>query len=91
MFKITSLSNHRRVIDLPRSARDLLLESELDENNPALWQTIGWTRVPLHMLELQVQKPDMPEEFNKKVFKLIDLALDDSRKRQMPAVWCPWF
>jgi len=43
------------------------------------------------MLELTVQKPDMPEEFNKKVFKLIDLALDDSRKRQMPAVWCPWF
>lgn len=81
MFKIKSLSNHRRVIDLPRSARDLLLEGELDEANPAQWQTVGQTRVPLHMLELQVQKPDMPEEFNKKVFKLIDLALDDSRKR----------
>lgn len=81
MFKIKSLSNHRRVIDLPRSARDLLLEGELDEANPAQWQTVGQTRVPLHMLELQVQKPDMPEEFNQKVFKLIDLALDDSRKR----------
>ena len=43
------------------------------------------------MLELTVQKPDMPEEFNKKVFKLIDLALDDARKRRTAATWCPWF
>ena len=31
------------------------------------------------------------EEFNKKVFDLIDIALKDARKRQMPAMWCPWF
>jgi len=43
------------------------------------------------MLALQVTKPDMPEEFNKKVFKLIDLALDDGRKRRAAATWCPWF
>lgn len=54
MFKIKSLSNHNRVIDLPRTARDLVLEDDLDENEPAQWQTVGQTRVPLHMLELQV-------------------------------------
>lgn len=54
MFKIKSLSNHRKVIDLPRTARDLVLEGDLDENEPAQWQTVGQTRVPLHMLELQV-------------------------------------
>jgi hypothetical protein len=43
------------------------------------------------MLALQVTPPDMPEEFNKKVFHLIEIALDDARKRQMPALWCPWF
>ena len=91
MFKITSLSNHRKVIDLPRTPEELLLESDLDENNPQQWERVGQTRIPKYMLELKVQKPDMPEEFNKKVFQLIDLALDDSRKRQMPAVWCPWF
>lgn len=95
MFKIKSLSNHRRVIDLPRTARDLererLLDDETGEDRPGRWAAVGETRVPPHMLELQVQKPDMPEAFNKKVFYLIDLALDDSRRRQMPAPWCPWF
>jgi hypothetical protein len=36
-------------------------------------------------------KPDMPEEFNKKVFKLMELSLEDSRRRQMLTMWCPWF
>jgi len=43
------------------------------------------------MLELNVFKPDMPESFNKKVFDLIELALDDKRKQQMQVLWCPWF
>jgi hypothetical protein len=33
------------------------------------------------MMNLSVTKPDMPEEFNKKVFKLMQLALDDSSRR----------
>jgi hypothetical protein len=52
---------------------------------------IGNTRVPKYMLQLKVAKPDMPEEFNKKVFQLIKVALDDNRKCQMLATWCPWF
>ena len=43
------------------------------------------------MLDLQVTKPDMPEEYNKKVFKLMDHAMDDGRRRQMLTMWCPWF
>lgn len=81
MYRIKSLSNHRKVIDLPRTERELRLEEDLDENNEEQWEKIGTTRVPKYMLELQVPKPDMPEEFNKKVFDLIDLALDDTRKR----------
>ena len=91
MYKIKSLSNHRKVIDLPRTSEDQLLEQDLDAENEAQWTAVGSTRVPRYMLALQVTKPDMPEEFNKKVFKLIDLALDDARKRRTAATWCPWF
>lgn len=95
MFKIKSLTTHRKCIDLPRgppgSEPERPLEEETDENRPGLWAGVGETRVPAYMLALEVPKPDMPEPFNKKVFRLMDLALDDSRKRQMPALWCPWF
>lgn len=93
LYKIRSLSNHRRVVDLPRSPDDPSrpLEEEPDEHRPGLWTLVGGCKVPAHMLRLQGPKPDMPEPFNKKVFTLIDLALDDARKAQMPALWCPWF
>jgi len=99
MFKIRSLSNHKQVIYIDRSNRELERERLMDEDNgdgkkhehQGLWTTVGNTRIPSHMLDLQVPKPDMPEAFNKKVFYLIDLAMDDSRKRQMPVLWCPWF
>jgi len=91
MHKIKSLSNHRDVIELHRDQREARAEEELDDANESQWTTIGSTRIPQQMLELQVARPDMPEEFNKKVFDLIDIALKDARKRQMPAMWCPWF
>jgi len=34
MFKIKSLSNHSKIIDLPRTDADRLAEEELDESNP---------------------------------------------------------
>jgi len=91
MHKIKSLSNHRDVIELHRDQREARAEEELDDANESQWTTIGSTRIPQQMLELQVARPYMPEEFNKKVFDLIDIALKDARKRQMPAMWCPWF
>ena len=87
IFKIKSLSNHRKCLDLPRdplsSINDCPLEEEKDENRPGLWTQIGDIRIPSYMLSLEVPKPEMPEAFNTKV--------DDTRKRQMPALWCPWF
>jgi len=91
MYKIKSLSEHRKVIEVPRTEEDLRLEQDLDEADESQWQQVGTTRVPKYMLALQVTKPDMPEEFNKKVFKLIELAQDDKRKRRAGAQWCPWF
>jgi len=38
MYKIKSLSNHRKVIDLPRTEEDLLLEQDLDAANEAQWE-----------------------------------------------------
>jgi hypothetical protein len=32
MFKIKSLSNHSKIIDLPRTLADRLAEEDLDEN-----------------------------------------------------------
>lgn len=81
MHKIRSLSNHREVIELQRDQREARAEEELDDANDSQWTTIGNTRIPQQMLELQVAKPDMPAEFNKKVFDLIDIALRDARKR----------
>lgn len=59
----------------------------------ASWRCVqlGRTRVPAHMLELHVREPDLPEAFNKQVYKLIEFSLEEQRKRQMSAQWCPWF
>ena len=81
MYKIKSLCSHKQVIDLPRSPTEMVMDEELEENNERQWDTIGNTKIPKYMLELQLVKPDMPVEFNRKVFKLIDLALEDARKR----------
>jgi hypothetical protein len=37
MYKIKSLSNHRKVIELQRTAEDLALEKELDDKDPDQW------------------------------------------------------
>ena len=76
IFKIKSLSNHREVLEQPHDGREeYKLEDELEEGDTDQWTTVGSTKIPKYMLELQVVKPDMPIEFNKKVFYLIDLAL----------------
>lgn len=69
-------------------------EDDVWENNdldPRKCIMVGNTRVPRYMMELQVTKPDMPEEFNMKVFKLIDMALDDAYRSQVIIRYCPWF
>lgn len=96
MHRIKSLSNHEKIINIPRSDRERQMSSEDDiwennEFNPQHSTRVGNTRVPRYMMELQVTKPDMPEEFNMKVFKLIDMALDDTCRSQVIIRYCPWF
>jgi hypothetical protein len=85
------LSDHQKVINIPRSPNAPPGEYDLDFHNSQHWMRFCNLDVPRHLMELQVQKPDMPEEFNMKVFKLMDIALDDERRRQMLIKWCPWF
>ena len=48
-------------------------------------------KVPKEFLDLEMDRPDIPEEFNKKVFTLIEMATDDTRRCQKSLTWCPWF
>lgn len=42
-------------------------------------------------MKYEVEKPNVLEEFNKKVFDLIEIAMDESRLSQMPSNWHAWF
>jgi hypothetical protein len=44
--------------------------SESEEGN----LMIGQYKVPLEYFDLQMDRPNIPEEFNKKVFTLIEMA-----------------
>lgn len=48
-------------------------------------------RIPKEMLDLEMPKPNIPEEFNKKVFALIEMSQDDKRRSQKQLDWCSWF
>ena len=53
--------------------------------------TLGQYKVPIENFDLQMDRPNIPEEFNKKVFTLIEMAQDDRRRAQRHLSWCPWF
>eukprot|EP00352_Strombidinopsis_acuminata_P001391 CAMPEP_0176348098 /NCGR_PEP_ID=MMETSP0126-20121128/7594_1 /TAXON_ID=141414 ORGANISM="Strombidinopsis acuminatum, Strain SPMC142" /NCGR_SAMPLE_ID=MMETSP0126 /ASSEMBLY_ACC=CAM_ASM_000229 /LENGTH=57 /DNA_ID=CAMNT_0017696687 /DNA_START=3851 /DNA_END=4021 /DNA_ORIENTATION=+ len=48
---------------------------------------IGSTKIPKHFFDMEMERPDIPEEFNKKVYKLIEMACDDQRRCQMAINW----
>ena len=52
---------------------------------------IGNYFVPKEYLKYEVEKPNMLEEFNKKVFDMIDVAMDERRLASMPSNWNAWF
>ena len=99
MFKIASLSEHERIVQQPLKSEEskcqpLKAEEEcrgIGYNRQTGQYILGNHRVPRSFLDLEMDRPNIPEEFNKKVFRLIDLALDDTRKRRAAATWCPWF
>jgi hypothetical protein len=52
---------------------------------------LGHTKVPKHFLDIEMDRPNIPEEYNKKVFALIEMACDDERRSQKAINWCSWF
>ena len=52
---------------------------------------LGNHKVPRSFLDLEMDRPNIPEEFNKKVFALIEMATDSERRSQKSINWCPWF
>ena len=80
--KMLSLSQHKEVLLNPR-----------DGAPPVGGETVafGNYRVPKEYLQHQVERPQMMEEFNRKVFELIGVARDERRLAQMPSNWNAWF
>lgn len=98
MYKITSLSEHKKVIEQPAKQEESKagapgVRAQGVEYDEATGQYIlgGRWRVPKEFLDLEMDRPDIPEEFNKKVFTLIEMATDDTRRCQKSINWCPWF
>lgn len=60
------------------------------DQEPA-YVSFSTTRVPKEMLSYQVEKPNILEEFNKKVFDLIEMSTDQKRLAQLPSNWNAWF
>eukprot|EP00347_Sterkiella_histriomuscorum_P010775 403374964 len=53
---------------------------------------IGQYEVPKAYLKFEIEKPNIFEEFNKKVFDLMDIAMDDKRLSQVTMThWNAWF
>ena len=60
------------------------------DHNTGMYK-LGSHKVPSSFLDLEMDRPNIPEEFNKKIFALIEMATDDSRRCQKSITWCPWF
>jgi hypothetical protein len=62
-----------------------------NQNQPEQNVMFGQVKVPAEFLKYEVEKPLILEEMNKKVFDLIDIAMDEKRLSQMPSNWHAWF
>lgn len=63
----------------------------LSENRQTGDYVLGSTQVPREMFDLEMDRPKISEEFNKKVFTLIEMAQEEQRLAQRPINWCAWF
>ena len=66
----------------------------IDENNNENGSgnyILGHTQVPKSFFDIEMDRPNIPEEYNKKVFALIEMACDDERRSQKAINWCSWF
>lgn len=100
MYKISSLSEHKKIIKQPAKSEESKagppgveapgVEYDAAKGCYIFGSTKKW-KVPKELLDLEMDRPDIPEEFNKKVFTLIEMATDDTRRCQKSIIWCPWF
>lgn len=83
MYKIKSLSQHQRILD--QNAPDPRLKAQalsqprrnITENRQTGDYIVGANEkvtVPRAMFDLEMERPNISEEFNKKVFELIEMA-----------------
>ena len=52
---------------------------------------VGRMYIPKEYLKYEIEKPNVMEEFNKKVFDLIEIATDEKRLSATPTNWNAWF
>jgi hypothetical protein len=52
---------------------------------------VGRMAIPKEYLKYEIEKPNVMEEFNKKVFDLIEIATDEKRLSAAPTNWNAWF
>ena len=90
MFRITSLSEHKKIIEQPPKSE----ESKAGPLSPSATapgiaydaRTESYIlgnsrfRVPNQFLDLEMDRPSIPEEYNRKVVTLIEMATDDVRR-----------
>jgi len=83
VYKIKSLSNHQRILDQPEKEPTLKSQAsdpirKEDSTSETTIQddtmNLGTFKVPCEYFDLQMERPNIPEEFNRKVFMLIEMA-----------------
>ena len=52
MHRIKSLSNHDKIISIPRGDRQAPTEDDYDDREPTHFVRVGAARVPKYMMEL---------------------------------------
>ena len=99
MYKTKSLINHSAVLPQPAKSEECKAQPIGRQGLPGIREErenfiLGQQNefpVPREYFDLEMERPLVMEEFNKKVFSLIDLAQEDSRRSQKPINWCAWF
>ncbi len=95
-YKMLSLSKNKQVLNLDLYLNDPEYFTQMkqqQDKGPKKEENVlfGKIQVPAEYLRYEVEKPNTLEEFNKKVFDLIEIAMDEKRLSQMPSNWHAWF
>lgn len=86
MFKIQSLCSHQRCIEYTQKSEDAKAQplpqqrSTIQEDVENGNYKLGQHYVPKSFFDIEMDRPNMPYEYNEKVFALIEMACDDERR-----------